>query len=113
MFRAPATWGRLMLATRQAVVRLIGIDRAGPSTFDTRTRSRVEFLLGVDERHLSFRVSLRRLPDRVVLTTAVRVENRRGRLYSAIVRRVHPVVVRAMLTRAARTLATAGQQAEA
>jgi hypothetical protein len=32
------------------------------------------------------------------------VHNRRGRLYSALVRRVHPVVVRTMLARAARTM---------
>ena len=111
VFRAPPAWVGLLLATRQALVGLIGIDRAGPSTFDTLRRGPDEVLLGVDERHLDFRVSLRRLPDRVVLTTVVRVNNRRGRLYSAIIRRVHPVVVRAMLTRAARTLATAGRHA--
>ena len=104
VFRDPPAWVKLLLVTRQSLVGFIGIDRAAPSTFDTRRRTRDEVLLGVDERHLSVRMSLRRLPDRAVLTTAVRANNHPGRVYSAIVRRAHPAVVRAMLTRAARTL---------
>jgi hypothetical protein len=42
---------------------------------------------------------------RVVLSTVVRVHNRRGRLYSAVVRRIHPLVVRSMLARAAQRVA--------
>jgi hypothetical protein len=41
---------------------------------------------------------------RVVLTTVVRRHNRRGRAYFALVRRIHPAVVAAMLTRAATRL---------
>jgi hypothetical protein len=59
----------------ETLVRLIGIDRAGPFTSDTgtrtRTRSRGELLVGTDERHLDFEMSFQRLPDRVVLITAV------------------------------------------
>ena len=40
-----------------------------------------------------------------VLTTVVQVNNRRGTVYSAIVRRVHPAVVRTMLARAAQVMA--------
>ena len=39
-------------------------------------------------------------PDRVVVSTIVEVRNRRGRAYSALVRRIHPWVVRTMLARA-------------
>jgi hypothetical protein len=40
-------------------------------------------------------------PTRVVLTTVVRRHNLRGRAYFALVRRIHPAVVAAMLTRSA------------
>jgi hypothetical protein len=49
-------------------------------------------------------VSVRREARRVVLTTVVRLHNRRGRAYWALVRPIHPLIVRAMLARAARKL---------
>jgi hypothetical protein len=61
-------------------------------------------LLGMDAGHLDFRAVVSVEPERVVLTTLVRRHNRRGRAYFALVRRIHPVVVAAMLTRAATRL---------
>ncbi len=101
--RAPR-WVRRLLAVRQATVGLVGIDRGRPTTFDTVARTRDEVLLGTDERHLSFRSSVLVSADRVVLSTVVQVHNRRGRAYSALVRAVHPLVVRAVLGRAAHHL---------
>lgn len=89
------------MGLRKLVVGLVGIDRAGSGAFDKVAR-RDEVLLGTDQRHLSFRVSILRERDRVVLSTVVQVHNRRGRLYSALVRRGHPAVIRAMITRGAR-----------
>ena len=51
----------------ETLVRLIGIDRAGPFTSDTRTRTRTrtrgrgrgEVLVGTDERHLDCQMSFR------------------------------------------------------
>ena len=54
--------------------------------------------------HLDFRASVLREPHRVVLSTVVQLHNRRGRAYFAPVGRVHPMIVRAMLSRAARRL---------
>ena len=81
-----------------------GSTGADPNTFDTRTRTDQEVLLGTDERHLSFRASVLTQVDRVVLSTVVQVHNRRGRAYSALVRLFHPIIVRAVLGRAARIL---------
>ena len=64
-----------------------------------------EVLLGVDQSHLAYRASVLVEPDRVVLSTVVDLRNRRGAAYFAVVRKVHPFVVRTMLTRAARTMA--------
>ena len=104
VFRDPPRWVLAALGLRELLVGLVGIDRGGSGAFDTLARAEDEVLLGADANHLDFRASVRREPDRVVLTTVVRLHNRRGRVYSALVRPVHPVVVRAMLNRAVRRL---------
>jgi Protein of unknown function (DUF2867) len=100
VFHAPPRWVRALLGLREAVVGLVGIERAGRGAFATQRRTGSEVLVGIDQGHLDFRASVLREPHRVVLTTVVMVHNRRGRLYSALVRRIHPLVVRAMLRRA-------------
>ena len=104
IFRSPPLWVGLLFGVREVLVRTIGIERGGSHVFDTVSWRPDEVLLGIDQGHLSFRASVLLEPHRVVLTTVVKVHNRRGRLYSALVRRVHPVVVRTMLARAARTM---------
>lgn len=104
VFRDPPRWVTAVLALREAGVGLLGIARARPSTFDTRARTADEVLLGTDEHHLDFRVSVLRAPERVVVSTVVALHNRRGRWYFGLVRHAHPVIVRAMLNRAARRL---------
>jgi hypothetical protein len=100
VFRDPPAWVAAALGLRQALVGLVGIARGGRSTFDTLRRAPDEVLLGTDERHLDFRVSVRCEPGRVVVSTVVQLHNARGRAYFALVRLVHPLVVRAMLDRA-------------
>jgi uncharacterized protein DUF2867 len=107
VFRDPPSWVLAALGARELLVGLVGIDRDGGGAFDTLARTGDEVLLGTDANHLDFRVSVRREPDRVVLTSAVQLHNRRGRAYSALVRPVHPIVVRAMLNRATRRLSGA------
>ena len=104
IFRDPPRWVLAVLGVREALVGLVGIARGGSSSFDTVARTADEVLLGTDERHLDFRASVLREPERVVLSTLVTLHNRRGRTYFALVRRVHPIVVQGMLTRAARRL---------
>ncbi|KAA6213060.1 DUF2867 domain-containing protein [Streptomyces albofaciens JCM 4342] len=83
-----------------------------------------ELLLGKDARHLDFRASiLVESPaagadgrtaghgGRVTLSTVVRTHHAGGRLYFALVRRVHPVLARAMLRRTHRRLALAAPSA--
>lgn len=105
VFRDPPGWVLALLRLRESLVGLVGIERADAAAFDTRSRRDDEVLLGTDAGHLDFRVSIRCASDAVTLTTVVQCHNRRGRLYSVLVRRVHPAVVRAMLSRAARTVA--------
>ena len=105
IFHSPPSWvGGLMLA-RELLVGFVGIQRGGAAAFDTLDRTEDEVLLGIDQSHLGFRASVLRQPNQVVLSTVVQLHNRRGRVYFALVKRVHPAVVRAALTRAARRLA--------
>jgi hypothetical protein len=101
VFHAPPVWVGALLVAREALVRLVGIDRAGRGAFDPVACTDDEVLLGIDQSHLAFRASVLCEPERVVVSTVVHLHNRRGRLYSLLVRRLHPAVVRAMLRRAA------------
>jgi Protein of unknown function (DUF2867) len=104
VFDSPPRWAAALLAAREALVGLVGIERAERSVFAVRAHTATEAVVGADARHLDFRGVVTVEPGRVVLTTVVRRHNLRGRAYFALVRRVHPAVVAAMLTRAATRL---------
>jgi hypothetical protein len=106
VFGAPPPFiTRVLFAARELLVRGVGIERGGRHVFNTVSRTEHEVLLGADQAHLGFRASVLVDVDRVVLSTVVELRNRRGRAYFAIVRRLHPLVVRGMLTRAAKKMA--------
>ena len=106
VFRSsPPLVTRVLFAARELLVRGVGIERGGRHVFNTVSRTDHEVLLGADQAHLGFRASVLVEVDRVVLSTVVELRNRRGRAYFALVRRLHPMVVRGMLTRAAKKMA--------
>lgn len=114
IFRDPPRWVLGLLLLRETLVGLVGIERGGRGAFDTVRSCPGEVLLGTDSGHLDFRASVLvdttggggegDHRDTVTLTTVVRLHNRRGQLYWAVVRPLHPFVVRAMLRRAAHRL---------
>jgi hypothetical protein len=104
---SPPPWVRLLFAVRELLVPVVGIERGTGRAFETVSWRPDEVLLGTDQRHLAYRASVLLQPGRVVLSTVVDVRSRRGRAYCLLVRRIHPLVVRAMLARAARTMAAA------
>ncbi|WP_148588287.1 DUF2867 domain-containing protein [Streptomyces sp. WAC01526] len=87
------------------------------ASFPVVGRADGEILLGKDARHLDFRASILVADGRVTLGTVVRLHHTAGRLYFAVVRRVHPFMARLMLRRIHRRLAlaapTAGERAAA
>ena len=106
VFRSPPPFiTRVLFAARELLVRGVGIERGGSHVFNTVSSSEHEVLLGADQAHLGFRTSVLVEVDRVVLSTVVELHNRRGRAYFALVRRLHPLVVRGMLSRAAKQMA--------
>ena len=106
LFRSsPPLVVRALFGVRELLVRAVGIERGGRHVFTTVSRTDNEVLLGVDQSHLGYRASVLVEPGRVVVSTVVELHNRRGRAYFALVRRLHPFVVRGMLTRAAKKMA--------
>jgi hypothetical protein len=116
----PAPWIRLLLGLRDGLVAGFGVKttqevrRAAIADnaeridfFRILARSDRELILGEDDRHLDFRLSLllRVRPDgsgdELVATTVVRCHNALGRVYLALIARFHRLVVISNLSRAA------------
>jgi Protein of unknown function (DUF2867) len=118
---ATPPWVSSLMALRNAVVRPWGIkdvgrmeangskpaeayqigDRIG--IFRIISLSFSELIGGIDDSHLDVRVSVKRLTDssRYVISTTVHIHNAVGRIYMIPVGQIHPLVVRAMMRRAA------------
>lgn len=100
-------WVKALLALRQAMAPIIGVPRAGRDVFAVARVAGEEALIVADDAHLDFRCAVGVDPQGglVRVTTVVRLHGWRGRAYFAPVRVLHPVVVTAMMRRAARDLA--------
>lgn len=77
--------------------------------FKIYSRNEAEIIVGEDDRHLDFRVSILCLPGatpetnrQVVVSTVVHCHNRLGRAYLFVIAPFHRLVVRSSLFRAAR-----------
>lgn len=115
-------WAMALMAVRDVLVAGLGLKTSRqlrPATprqqgervgmFRIHAREPAEILLGEDDRHLDFRLSLlctgptAQSPQRqLVLSTAVHCHNRLGRAYIALIAPFHRRIVRACLRRAAR-----------
>jgi hypothetical protein len=112
---AEAPWLRLLMAVRDAAVAGFGIKtsrqlRQGSVTdgvarihiFRVYEIAEDEAILGEDDKHLDFRLSVRRRPGDIVVTTVVHCHNLLGRAYLALIAPFHRLVVKSILRRAAR-----------
>lgn len=109
MARPPAFF-RLLLTMRDAIMARVGVkttkqlrdadDRPRVDFFPVISRSIHEIVLGEDDRHLDFRLSILLGPgDQVIATTAVRCHNTLGRVYLAVIKPFHVLIVRTLLRR--------------
>ncbi|MEC2076344.1 DUF2867 domain-containing protein [Metabacillus fastidiosus] len=116
------TWVTNLMKIRDRLVSLIGLKTSSPSKIQNITlkqgssigifrvinRASNEILLGEDDRHLNFRVSI--LLDEadglkyVTVSTVVYFNNWLGRLYFVVVRKVHKAIVSAMLKNMVRNI---------
>lgn len=99
-FRDPPAWVAALLGLRNLAVRAVGIPPATRHAFDTISVDGNTLVLGQDDQHLDFRASIVVDDGAVTVATTATTKNRRGRLYLAVIRLVHPFVVRSMLARA-------------
>ncbi|MGY1668178.1 DUF2867 domain-containing protein [Geodermatophilus sp. SYSU D00696] len=100
---AVPAWVRALMAVRTLVVRPLGL-RTGPTgIFPVHSTAADTVVLGVDDRHLDFRLVLHVRPaadgHELVAVTVVRRHNALGRAYFAAVRPFHARVVPGMLRR--------------
>lgn len=112
------TWVKTLTAARDALVTPFGVKTSAevrasrPSNervdfFPVQSESDDEIVLGADDKHLDFRLSLlRRYPPtgaQLIATTIVRCHNAIGYTYLSVIRPFHHLVVRATLAKFART----------
>lgn len=114
-------WVRALLALRNAMVAPFGLktgteqdlrpptreeilSASYPGIFAVQAASEDEVILGTDDRHLDFRVSILRsqADDLVALSTWVRPHNIGGRAYLGLVYPFHRIIVARCLANAAR-----------
>jgi Protein of unknown function (DUF2867) len=119
----PELWVKALLFVRDWAVSLLGLQtsanlrdasRAGDhiDLFPVLFADDTELVVGEDDRHLDFRISLfvQEVADggrQLVATTAVRCHNRVGHAYLAAIRPFHRLVIRSRLRRAAESDFTA------
>ena len=109
LFADPPVWFTILLAIRDRVMTLFGVKASHTLSegehiafFPVLSRSDDEIVLGANDRHLDFRVSvLLRRTDKttVVATTVVRCHNLLGRLYLTAILPFHILVVTDALRR--------------
>jgi hypothetical protein len=122
-FERPAWWIRALTRVRDLVMatvavkssRAIGLAAAahGPviGYFPLLSRSATELVVGDDDRHLDFRVTIQLRADaanrrELVVGTVVHCHNRLGRIYLATIAPFHRAIARANLEQAAKAVKT-------
>jgi len=99
------------MGLRMALAPLIGLRAAPRGVFDVRRVQAGEALIEFVDDHLTFSCGVGVDVATVRVTTVVRFNDWRGRLYFTPVSLVHPWVVHAMLRRTRRVLARRGVSA--
>lgn len=115
----PAPWFKVLLSVRDRFARVFGLETSAELRDANTESDRIDFfpilsvdddelILGEDDKHLNFRVSLLLQrgtsgPGLVLATTVVRCNNHLGRIYLAAIKPFHQAVVRSNLQRAAKT----------
>ncbi|PYD62522.1 DUF2867 domain-containing protein [Gluconacetobacter entanii] len=121
IFDRPVWWVRGLLAIRDNIVARFGLKTTDElrckaraegnksiDFFPVLARNANELVLGENDRHLDFKISiLLRMPVNrsdfeVLVTTVVHCHNNLGRLYLALIKPFHVLVVRSSLKRVGR-----------
>lgn len=113
LFRLPG-WVSGLLKLRNRLVRIVGLKGADKKESDVADfypvgttagyftvldRNDREIVIGENDKHLDFRVSLLHTPDGIYCTTIVHYHNRLGRVYFFFIRPFHSIIVRSLVRR--------------
>lgn len=104
LFSRQPGWTRWLLDLRNKLVAKVGLKPAESAGFPVIAQSAAHVLLGFDDRHLDFRISVDREQAedgtaRIRVTTIVRTHNLAGRLYLRTVMPFHRLIVPTLLKR--------------
>jgi Protein of unknown function (DUF2867) len=114
---APA-WARLLLKMRGMVATMLGLRHGGKTGFEVtpdagfevgqrvgrfliRSIDRNELIVGENDKHLDFRISIYRSSlngeETVTVSTAVEIHNAIGRIYMLVIEPFHRCIARSMM----------------
>lgn len=114
MFAHQPAWVAMLMRVRDAVVTAFGLktgkhlatlatsarlERVG--IFKIYSKNETEIVVGEDDLHLDFRVSVLCTDAQLTVSTVVHCHNRLGRIYLLLIAPFHRMVVKASLRRAA------------
>ena len=118
IFDTPPSWVDALMGLRNRIAGLFGLKaglrHSGADAgrhigiFPVLAESAQEMLLGLDDRHLDFRLAVSVQADaagaqRITVTTVVHTHNLLGRVYLAAILPFHRLIARGMLDRAAKS----------
>lgn len=115
MFANQPAWVDILMRIRDAIVARLGLKTGKqlatlePGAWTQRvgifriySKNETEIVVGEDDRHLDFRVSLLCVDAQLTVSTVVHCHNRLGRTYLRLIAPFHRLVVQESLRRAAR-----------
>ena len=105
LFAHAPQWMDGLMRLRNAIVRRLGLIEVKAGQFPVVFCSDQEIILGLDDSHLNFRISIQVLghndtSTEAAVTTLVQINSLLGRIYLTMVLPFHHAIVRSMLTRA-------------
>ena len=105
LFAHAPQWMDGLMRLRNAIVRRLGLVEVEVGQFPVVFCSHQKIILGLDDRHLNFRISIQVLrhsdtSTETAVTTLVKINSLLGRIYLTMVLPFHHAIVRSMLTRA-------------
>ncbi len=113
IFNTPPKWVVALLKFRNFLVKFIGLKTTKPEDYNTEYRiggyvgffkiyiiEKLEVILGANDSHLNFRVLIANTKEptyNIKVTTLVEYNNKMGKVYMAIVKPFHRVVIKSMI----------------
>ncbi|WP_106744761.1 DUF2867 domain-containing protein [Yoonia maritima] len=98
------SWANALLALRNTIVKPLGLktessDTGDGAIFPVQFEDENERIIGTDDSHLNFRISVMRQDGMIHMATWVHRNNLVGRIYLAIVMPFHILIVRDAMRR--------------